>query len=77
MNAQHACTVDFSRETGSLVACTCGFVVGPFSDKANAVEEARHHRLVHAAPSTPEQRERHNARQRAKRAAARERAAEA
>lgn len=69
----HACTVDYSRETGSLVVCTCGFVLGPFRDKANAVAEARRHRLVHAepaAPPTPEQRERHNAVQRAKRAAA-------
>lgn len=72
----HACTVDYSRETGSLVVCTCGFVLGPFRDKANAHEEARRHRLVHAAPSTPEQRERRNASQRAKRAA-RDGAAEA
>ena len=69
----HACTVDYSRETGSLVVCTCGFVLGPFRVKSNAQEEARHHRLVHAEPApppTPEQRERHNAMQRAKRAAA-------
>lgn len=67
----HACTVDFSRETGSLVVCTCGFALGPFRDKANAHEEARRHRLVHVEGSTPEQRERRNALQHARAAAAR------
>lgn len=69
----HACGIDYSAETGSLVVCTCGFVLGPFRDKANALEEAKRHRDVHKEPKperTPEQRERHNAAQRAKRAAA-------
>lgn len=70
----HACTVDYSRETGALVVCTCGFALGPFRVKANAHEEAKRHRLVHAEPApppTPEQRERDNAAQRARWAAAR------
>lgn len=71
----HACRIDYSRETGTLVVCTCGFVLGPFRDRANAVEEARQHRQIHAEryEPTPEQRERHKAAQKAKRAAAKAR----
>jgi hypothetical protein len=43
----HACKVDRSKETGSLVVCTCGFVLGPYREHAAAVAEARAHRLVH------------------------------
>lgn len=46
----HACRVDRSRETGSIVACTCGFAVGPFTDRARAHETARDHREAHASP---------------------------
>lgn len=45
-----ACKVDFSRETGSLVVCTCGFTLGPFTDHDRAVQIAREHRIMHARP---------------------------
>jgi hypothetical protein len=44
-----ACRVDRSAETGSLVVCTCGFALGPFTDHARAVEIAREHRIMHKA----------------------------
>lgn len=69
----HACRIDYSRETGTLVACTCGFVLGPFRDRANAVEAARAHRPVHVEPveKTPEERARQADWQRQKRTAKR------
>lgn len=73
----HACRIDYSQETGSLVVCTCGFALGPFREKANAVKAAGDHRRAHAEPNpkpTPEQRQRHNDAARASRAAKRERA---
>lgn len=40
----HAVTVDWSPDTGSLVVCTCGLVLGPFNDYDEAKKEAREHR---------------------------------
>lgn len=65
----HACVVDWSPETGALVACTCGFALGPFADRKIAEKEARAHREAHKPPPTDEDRER----QRVHAAAARER----
>lgn len=41
------CRVDTSA-TGSLVACTCGYVVGPFSTEEGAKADATRHRNRHA-----------------------------
>lgn len=46
----HACRVDRSKETGSLVVCTCSFALGPFMDHARAIEVARQHRDAHKPP---------------------------
>lgn len=50
--AAFACKVDTSRETGSLVVCTCGFALGPFYEKATAVRIAGEHRAAHQPPKT-------------------------
>lgn len=50
MNAA-ACRVDYSPETGSLVVCTCGFVLGPFMDRGRARDVAKDHRRVHVEPA--------------------------
>lgn len=65
----HVCIVDRSPETGSLVACTCGFALGPFAERKTAEREARAHREAHKPPPTDEDR----ARQRAYAATTRER----
>ena len=41
------CRVDTSA-TGSLVACSCGYVVGPFAAEESARADANRHRNVHA-----------------------------
>lgn len=66
----HVCRVDYSAETGSLVACTCGFALGPFTMRERAAEVAREHRRVHLEERkpTPEQRERYLEAQRRRRA---------
>lgn len=53
----HACKVDFSPETGSLVACTCGYVVGPFQSYKLALKEAGAHRRAHEPIETAAQRD--------------------
>lgn len=69
----YACRVDVSKETGSLVVCTCGFVLGPFMNRDRALEVARDHRRIHAEPyvPSPSDRARYAVAQREKRAAAR------
>ncbi|PZU44038.1 MAG: hypothetical protein DI566_13245 [Microbacterium sp.] len=57
----HACIIDRSPETGSLVACTCGFALGPFGDHAQALKLAREHREAHKPLPTDEDRERQRA----------------
>lgn len=54
----HACRVDTSKETGSLVVCTCGFVLGPFMERATAREIAREHRGAHKVVQPKRQGER-------------------
>ena len=46
----HAVSIDWSPDTGSLVVCTCGLVLGPFNDYDEAKKEAREHRRLHEAP---------------------------
>lgn len=59
----HVCKVDSSRETGSIVACSCGLSLGPYQGKATALAEARAHREATkpVVERTPEMRERVNA----------------
>ena len=68
MSQTHACKVDFSATSGSLVYCTCGYVVGPFADRARAGVVAKDHRAMHVVPArqqrSDEERQRVNARQR-------------
>lgn len=66
----HATKVDRSRETGSLVVCTCGLSLGPYLEHERALRAAREHRAIVAAPHgiTPEQRARYSETQRRKRA---------
>lgn len=40
----HAATIDYSPDTGSLVACTCGLVLGPFHEYKEARKVASEHR---------------------------------
>jgi hypothetical protein len=40
----HAATIDYSPDTGSLVACTCGLVLGPFHEYGEAKKAAAEHR---------------------------------
>jgi hypothetical protein len=46
----HVCRVDVSKETGSLVVCTCGAALGPFAERDRALAVAREHRRLHEAP---------------------------
>lgn len=46
MATAHTCKVDRSPDTGSLVACTCGLALGPFTDHSTALSAAREHRQV-------------------------------
>lgn len=43
----HSCKVDRSPDTGSLVVCTCGLVLGPFTEHGRALTVAREHRRIH------------------------------
>lgn len=45
--AVHATRVDRSKETGTLVVCTCGLALGPFQDHGRALEIATAHRRLH------------------------------
>lgn len=81
----HAATIDYSPDTGSLVACTCGLVLGPFPEYGEARKAAiEHRRWTGAEVIGSEDRRRDNERarrarkvdaQRARIAAAREAAA--
>ena len=69
----HATKVDRSGATGNLVACTCGYAVGPFLDPDKARDVATEHRRAHQPPnvSSPESRAIANEKARRKRAEAR------
>lgn len=73
--AVHATKVDRSKETGTLVACTCGIALGPFQDHDRALAVAREHRQA-TKPERPQktaaERQRHNAQQRESRRRKRE-----
>jgi len=43
----HVTRVDRSPDTGSLVVCTCGAVLGPMIDHDAALRVAREHRGRH------------------------------
>lgn len=49
----HACQVDQSPDTGALVSCTCGFALGPFQERATALDIARQHRRAHEGEKRP------------------------
>lgn len=60
----YVCRIDRSPNTGTLVACTCGFVVGPFMDVDRAVSVAKSHRDIHTADvNNARQRERRRRRE--------------
>lgn len=40
----HAASIDYSPDTGSLVVCTCGLVLGPFHEYKEARKAAVEHR---------------------------------
>lgn len=79
----HVASIDYSPDTGSLVVCTCGLVLGPFHEYREARKAAVEHRRYTGAEvigSEDRRRERNRqqtARQAAARRAAGERAAEA
>lgn len=80
----HAVSIDYSPDTGSLVACVCGLVLGPFHEYKEARSAAAEHRRWTGATVSGDaerrrerRRERDRQRKAAARRAARERAAEA
>lgn len=80
MGAAHAVTLDYSPETGTIVACTCGLVLGPFNEYKEARQAAAEHRRWTGAEVTGDanrRRERRREHDRERKAAARQRAAEA
>lgn len=40
----HAATIDYSPTTGSILACSCGLVLGPFHEYKEARKAAAEHR---------------------------------
>lgn len=68
----HTVSIDYSPETGSLVVCTCGLVLGPFHEYREARKAASEHRRWTDAEiigSADRRRERERERRRARRAA--------
>lgn len=71
----HVATIDYSPDTGSLVACTCGLVLGPFHEHGQAKKAAAEHRrwtgaeIVASEDRRREVRRQANARSAARRAA--------
>lgn len=49
----HVTRTDRSRDTGTLVVCTCGAVLGPLLDHARALKAADDHRNVHRRRDLP------------------------
>ena len=83
MSAPHAVTLDYSPETGTIVACVCGLTLGPFNEYAEARKAAVEHRrwtgaeVIGSADRRRERNRKQTARRAAARRAAREQAAEA
>ena len=79
----HAASIDYSPDTGSLVVCTCGLVLGPYTEYKEARKAAVEHRrwtgaeIIGSADRRRERNRRQTERRAAARRAARERAAEA
>lgn len=75
----HAATIDWSPTTGSLVVCTCGLILGPYTDYAEARKAAVEHRRWTGAEviGSPDRRRDRERERTARQAAARKRAAEA
>lgn len=79
----HTVSIDYSSDTGSLVVCTCGLVLGPFHEYREARKAAAEHRrwtdaeIIGSADRRRERNREWKARQAAARRAAREQAAEA
>ncbi len=77
MGAPHAVTLDFSPETGTIAACVCGLVLGPFNEYAEARSAAVEHRrwtgaeVIGSADRRRERNRERKARQAAARRAAR------
>lgn len=71
----HAASIDYSPDTGSLVVCTCGLVLGPFHEYAEAREAAIEHRrwtgaeVIGSEDRRIDRRRQQNAKAAAKRAA--------
>lgn len=83
MSTVHAATIDYSPDTGSLVVCTCGLTLGPYTDYVEARSAAVEHRrwtgaeVIGSADRRRERNRQQTARRAAARRAAREQAAEA
>lgn len=80
----HAMMLDYSPETGTIAACTCGLTLGPFNEYAEARSAAVEHRravgggeVIGSEDRRRERNRRQTARRAAARRAAREQAAEA
>lgn len=85
MNTAHAMALDYSPETGTIVACVCGLILGPFAEYKEARSAAAEHRrwtgaeVIGDAERRRERRRELDRERRARKAAARRaaRAAEA
>lgn len=84
MSAPHVVTLDYSPETGTIAACTCSLVLGPFNEYVEARRAAVEHRravgggeVIGSADRRRERNRQQTARRAAARRAAREQAAEA
>lgn len=77
--AAHVVTLDYSPETGTIAACTCGLVLGPYNEYAAARSAAVEHRRAVGGGEvigSEERRRERNRQQTARRAAARRAARE-
>lgn len=73
----HAVTLDYSPETGTIAACVCGLVLGPFHEYREARKAANEHRRWTGAEviGSPDRRRDRERERTARQAAARRRAA--
>lgn len=74
----HVVTLDYSPETGTIAACTCGLTLGPYTEYGEARTSAAEHRRWTGAEvvGSEERRRERNRGYTAKRAAARRAARE-
>ncbi|CDK00704.1 hypothetical protein MIC448_320008 [Microbacterium sp. C448] len=73
----HVVTLDYSPETGTIAACVCGLVLGPFHEYPEARKAAIEHRRWTGAEviGSPDRRRDRERERTARQAAARRRAA--